>query len=156
MKRVTVMLDDVAGLLPREDAHAMLFDDYAAALRTLAAGQEGDAPAMHLRRFEKALLRELGYGLSLERDAIDGAPLLSEKTYHYMIERGPVEVYEDGAASAGAQCVHGKTLLDIAHDDFSDPRTLAESKMLMRMLINHHLAGQSLQSRRIFMELQEL
>jgi DNA repair protein RecO (recombination protein O) len=52
--------------------------------------------------------------------------------------------------------MRGKTLLDLARNDYADPRTLAESKMLMRMLINHHLAGQALQSRRVFVELQEL
>jgi recombinational DNA repair protein (RecF pathway) len=31
-----------------------------------------------------------------------------------------------------------------------------ESRRLMRQLISHHLGGKSLQSRRVFMELQEL
>ena len=50
----------------------------------------------------------------------------------------------------------GKTLLDIAADDYSDPRTRLESRRLMRQLIAHHLGGKALQSRRVFMELQEL
>ncbi len=55
-------------MLPREDPHGVLFDAYAAALRALAAGA-ADAP--ELRRFEKTLLKELGYGLTLDvRNAI--------------------------------------------------------------------------------------
>jgi DNA repair protein RecO (recombination protein O) len=54
------------------------------------------------------------------------------------------------------QAIRGKTLLDLACDDYADPHTLAESKLLMRLLINHHLAGKPLQSRRVYMELQAL
>src|SRR5512145_1710613 len=57
-------------LLPREDAHERLFSVYAETLRRFAGRlQEAD-----LRCFERALLQELGYGLTLERDA-KGAPI---------------------------------------------------------------------------------
>jgi len=135
-------------LLPREDAHPALFDAYAAALGALAV----DADASELRRFEKALLRELGYGLSLERDAASGLPLQADASYVYQIERGAVAAGEDGAAIT----YRGKTLLDIAADDYRDPRTALESKQLMRQLFGHYLGGQALQSRRVFMELNEL
>lgn len=138
-------------LLPREDAHPALFEAYA---ETLQALSRGEPHASRLRLFEKTLLKELGYGLALEREALSGQPVLPDRTYHYLIERGPVEAdpSEDGRVPG----IRGKTLLDLARDDYSDARTLSESKALMRMLINHHLAGQHLQSRRVFMELQEL
>lgn len=47
--------------LPREDAHPFLYDAYDAALMQLG---KGDRAAGALRRFEWALLRETGYGLS--------------------------------------------------------------------------------------------
>lgn len=47
-------------LLPREDAHPVLFDAYAHALACLAGGA---SQAMTLRRFEWILLRESGYGM---------------------------------------------------------------------------------------------
>jgi len=143
-------------LLVREDAHSALFESYAATLQTLARGEAGSEPhAACLRRFEKTLLRELGYGLVLERDAVTDEAVLPDMNYHYLIEKGPVKA---DSASAGDQThtMRGKTLLDLARNDYADPRTLAESKLLMRMLINHHLAGQALQSRRVFVELQEL
>jgi DNA repair protein RecO (recombination protein O) len=71
------------------------------------------------------------------------------------VERGVVVTDEAGGVLPGPT-FSGKTLLDLAADDYSDPRTLAESKALMRHLMAHYLGGQSLQSRRIFMELQEL
>ena len=146
-------------LLPRDDAHAALFDAYALTMQALAGvAGDGDSQPARLRRFEKHLLGELGYGLLLERDAQSGAPIQAERLYHYRIERGPVEinVADDDHGILATLKLRGKTLLDLARDDYSDARTLAESKSLMRMLINHHLAGQTLQSRRVFMELQEL
>lgn len=139
-------------LLPREDPHAALFDAYAEALAALAAGATETA---ELRRFEKTLLRELGYGLSLERDAETGAPVRADRVYAYQVERGVVETGGSGGVPPGLSFA-GKTLLDLAADDYSDPRTLAESKILMRQLMSHYLGGQPLQSRRVFVELQEL
>ncbi len=135
-------------LLPREDAHAVLFDAYAAALAALARGATETA---QLRRFEKTLLRELGYGLGLERDAT-GEPVVPDRQYRYLIERGAVPADE---ASAG-QPVGGRTLLDLAADNYADARTLSEGKQLMRYLLGHHLAGQPLQTRRVFVELQDV
>ena len=136
-------------MLPREDAHGALFDAYAAALRALAAGA-ADAP--ELRRFEKTLLKELGYGLTLDVDMETGLPVAAESEYVYLIERGPVQ--SGGGGEAAALC--GTTLLDMAADDYSDPRTRLESRRLMRQLIAHHMGGKPLQSRRVFIELQEL
>jgi DNA repair protein RecO (recombination protein O) len=136
-------------LLPREDAHPVLFDAYADVLAALAHGATETA---ELRRFEKTLLRELGYGLALDRDAESGRPVQADRRYVYLLEKGAVEAPDDENASSLA----GKTLLDLAADDYSDPRTLAESKTLMRQLMAHYLGGQALQSRRIFMELLEL
>lgn len=136
-------------LLPREDAHPAIYDAYHDALGALA---RGGVEAGELRRFEKVLLRELGYGLTLQRDALDGSPVRPDGQYVYLVDRGPVPA--DG--HEGLPVLAGRTLLDMAVDDFTNPRTLAESKALMRQLLSHHLGGQTLQSRRIFVELQDL
>lgn len=136
-------------LLPREDAHPALFSAYAQALQALAHGAS-DTP--ELRRFEKTLLKELGYGLTLDQEANAGIPVQPEREYLYLVERGPVPA----SGREGVPPISGKTLLDLAADDYRDPRTLAESKLLMRQLFNHYLGGQVLQSRRVFVELQEL
>jgi DNA repair protein RecO (recombination protein O) len=136
-------------LLPREDAHEQLFDAYEEALVGLA-GSMTNAPI--LRRFETALLRELGYGLLLDQEAGSGAAVVATRDYVYVIERGPVAAAPEGDGSVK---LSGRTLLDMAQDRYEDPRTLAESKQLMRRLLAHYLNGQALQSRKIFMELQE-
>ncbi|MDR1996364.1 DNA repair protein RecO [Azonexus sp.] len=139
-------------LLPREDAHETLFARYAEMLQRLAADPTGKVREADLRRFEKALLQELGYGLMLDRDA-GGQPVVAEAFYTYRMEQGPVRLEHDDAA---AQVVRGKTLLDLAAEDFSDPRTRVEAKALMRTLMAYYLAGKELETRKIFKELQEL
>lgn len=136
-------------LLAREDAHEQLFERYREALRQLAAGRPS-APV--LRGFEMALLRELGYAMTLDRDAVSGRPIDPASLYTYDPQRGPVELNGRGADVQ----VAGRTLLDLARDDFRDEQTLAQSKGLMRALINHRLDYQPLNSRRIFRELLEL
>ena len=61
----------VARLLPRNDPHPGVFEEYLTTFARLA----GDyAPAWTLRRFERDLLGHLGYGLVLEADAETGEP----------------------------------------------------------------------------------
>lgn len=139
-------------MLPREDPHGTLFDAYSAALHALSHGGE-DAP--ELRRFEKTLLKELGYGLTLDREAITGDQIIAQAQYAFQVERGPVRKVGAGD-TADMNVLRGKTLLDMAADDYTDPQTRLESKLLMRQLIAHHLGGKALQSRRVFMELKEL
>lgn len=135
-------------LLPREDAHERLFLVYAETLRRFSVAlKEAD-----LRLFERALLQELGYGLSLGYDA-GGVPIDRNGYYAYEIENGPVRLPQAGDSPLS---VRGKTLLDLAHDDFADPRSLQEAKQLMRALIGHYTGGKGLETRKIFMELQEL
>ncbi|MBL0283908.1 MAG: DNA repair protein RecO [Zoogloea sp.] len=134
-------------LMPREDAHPRLHQAYGEALRALAASEPQEVV---LRRFELALLQELGYGMPLDVDA-NGEPVRVDTGYAYIIERGPVPVDEYG--SDDPSVVAGKTLLDMAAGDFRDTESLAGSKALMRRLIQHYLGGQQLQSRRVFTEL---
>lgn len=134
-------------LLPREDPHPTLYRAYGDALRALAAGEGQE---VILRRFELALLQELGYGLQLDADA-DGVPVRPEVRYAYIIERGAVPLDEYGIDDASV--VAGRVLLDMARGDFREPETLAGAKALMRRLIQHYLGGQVLQSRRVFTEL---
>lgn len=137
-------------LLPREDAHPVLFERYAETLARLAAGQ---AHEPLLRCFELDLLREIGYGPSLDCDAESGAALQADVNYLYLPERGALEL---GAELGEVPGIPGRVLLAMAAGDFSATETLAHAKGLMRRLIQYHLGGQALESRRILMELQEL
>jgi DNA repair protein RecO (recombination protein O) len=136
-------------LLPREDAHEALFDAYAESVARLSAREDHAAV---LRGFERRLLTELGYAPLLERDAGSGLPVDPARRYAYEPERGPL------AAEAAGQSltVGGQTLLDIARDDYSRADTRDEARRLMRWLIAARLAGQTLHTREVLRELQEL
>jgi DNA repair protein RecO (recombination protein O) len=137
-------------LLAREDPHEGLYLAYEEAL---AAFRGGEPPARALRRFEKKLLRELGYGMQLEHD-VAGDPIQAAASYTYVLERGPELV--PVRAPAPSVEVSGKTLLDIAADDYRDPQTLQQSRGLMRFVLNHYLGGQVLHTRQLLREMQQL
>jgi len=136
-------------LLPRDDPHEALFDAYGAALARLASGEaRAAAQAAILRGFERRLLAELGYAPVLDRDAANGAGIAPGKWYEYEPERGPVETRRVD----GDSVVSGRTLLDMAADNYENTRT----RGLMRTLIAERLGGQSLHTRAVLSELQDL
>ena len=141
-------------LCAREDPHPHIFDAYVAALQALAA--PGAELATILRRFELALLREIGFGVELATLAGTSEPVKATADYVYIIEHGVRAAAGDTAVPDDALRLHGQSLLDMDADDFSRPRTRQEAKGLLRILINHTLQGQPLHSRRVLMELQEL
>ena len=137
-------------LMARDDPHENLFDYYLQTLQRLA--QEDDH-AFTLRCFEKHMLQELGYALLLESEADSGRPIVPTQNYRYILERGAIA---ETADSSQGMPVLGKTLLDMAADDYTDPATAQQSKQLMRMLLNHHLGGKILHTRELIKDLQKL
>ncbi|WP_341678571.1 DNA repair protein RecO [Niveibacterium sp. SC-1] len=139
----------LARLLPREDPHPALFDRYCDLLKGLSRGQPQD---LLLRRFELALLRELGYAPTLDHD-VAGEPVDPAADYVFIIEQGPSRATPQ---AGDLPHIGGQALLDLAQERLDAPETLAQAKGLMRRLIQHLIGAHALESRRIFMELQEL
>jgi DNA repair protein RecO (recombination protein O) len=137
-------------LLARDDPHQTLFDAYLASLVSLG---HGDPAPPILRHFEYALLREIGYALQLT-DVASSHALEPDAWYQYLPERGPVPIDPSRPPRSGAFL--GKTLYDIASNDYSDTRTLLQSKLLMRQLLAHHLGGQVLHTRQMMIDLNDL
>jgi DNA repair protein RecO (recombination protein O) len=134
-------------LMARDDPHDQLFDYYQQTLQRLAHEQDH---ASTLRCFEKHMLQELGYALLLEHEADSGNPIEPTTHYRYVIEHGASHDAEEGLP------ILGKTLQDMAADDYRDPLSAQQSKQLMRMLLNHHLAGKTLHTRELIKDLQKL
>lgn len=137
-------------LTPRDDPHEHLFAIYEDTLAALAGGVEQTAA---LRRFEMALLRELGYAVILDRDVGRDEPVAREHSYVYVVERGPVSA---AAAAGNGVELSGQTLLDMQSGIFTSPATQQQSKALMRTLINHYLGNQVLHTRQLLRDLQDL
>ena len=145
-------------LLPRADPHEALFDAYGEALARLSAGSAharpsaGAALAAVLRGFERRMLAELGYAPMLDRDAANGAQIEATKHYAYEADRGMIETRRADADSV----YRGRTLLDMAADNYDNSRTRDEARRLLRALIAERLGGQPLHTRAVLAELQDL
>ena len=138
-------------LLARGDAHEMLYKRYIATFEQLADEASSTDYERILRRFEKNLLSEIGYGATFDVDADSGAPIESNARYVFQPERGALR------ASGQPGCpVSGQTLIDLAADHFERQATLVEAKTLMRALINHTLGAKPLYTRQLLRDLTEL
>jgi len=138
-------------LLPREDPHEALFEYYADTLQRLATGQD---LATTLRRFELKFLQELGYAIPLALDT-DDAAISASQGYRYEAEHGAFKLQGAlGKYAVGVQLL-GKTLIDMANDDYSHTQTKQQSKQLMRYLLAHYLGDKPLHTRQLLIDLQD-
>jgi DNA repair protein RecO (recombination protein O) len=121
-------------LTPRHDGHPALYARYAQALGGLVSGP---SLAFAVRRFERALLDELGYGVDFTH-AVDGVEIEPEQHYELISERGFVAVAGDGYS--------GRALLAMASDEIPASAELRQLRQLFRQLIQAHLTGEPLRS----------
>ncbi|KVP48115.1 DNA repair protein RecO [Burkholderia ubonensis] len=134
----------------REDPQPPLFNHYVLTLTRLAHGE----PAVQvLRSFERVLLRETGYAMALNRTVARRA-VEADRLYVFDPERG-VRGADDDVPSHWP-VVSGQTLLDMEQDDYHRAQTVAQSKTLMRFLLNTYLGGTPLATRQILIDLQNL
>ncbi|AJK45530.1 DNA repair protein RecO [Burkholderia plantarii] len=134
----------------REDPFPALFQHYLVTLARLAH----DEPAVQvLRSFERVLLRETGYARALNRTVARRA-VIADGRYVFDPERGVREAGED--TPSHWPIVSGQTLLDMEEDDYHRAQTVAQSKTLMRFLLNTYLGGTPLATRQILIDLQNL
>ena len=139
-------------LLPREDPHESLFEYYSATLKILA---NGEGLATTLRRFELKLLQELGYAIPLQQDA-SSAQILEDANYRYIAEHGATKLHGSPMRVNNGIQLRGKTLIDMASDDYGSVQTQQQSKQLMRYLLAHYLGDKPLHTRQLLIDLQGL
>ena len=130
-------------LLPRLDPQPELFAAYQILLAELATAPGEEPP---LRRFEKALLEELGYGLTLDREAASGTPILAEQRYRYVLDRGPLAADQTGDGVP----ISGQSLLALRDGIPDDPVLLKEIKRLTRAALAEQLRGRALKTRELY------
>lgn len=126
-------------LLQRRDPHAVLYPLYAQTLEHLPGGG-GEAA---LRRFEKRLLEEIGYGLQLP-DTLN-----ADTRYRYDPENGPEPVNGYPRDS-----VPGSTLIALRDECFDATDTRIEVRLLLRTAIDRQLGGRELESRRLLRQMR--
>jgi len=129
----------ITRLLPRADPHPDIFFAYAETLERLRGK---NTHAWQLRRFERDLLGDLGYGLVLEHEAESDAPIDAAGEYAYRLDAGPVP-WRD--ARDGLK-LRGTALLALATDREPNAEDLASLRRLLRALVAHHLDGPGLRA----------
>lgn len=130
-------------LLPRHDPHPALYDSYATLLGRLADATR--RPSRALRLFEKRLLDELGWGLSLESDA-SGRPIDAGGSYRYRVDGGAERL--DGVAE-GSLVFSGASLVSLAREELGDDRSLADARRLLKAALDQCLDGRPLRTREV-------
>jgi DNA repair protein RecO (recombination protein O) len=132
-------------LTERRDPHPEIFFSYARCVQALC---DGEVEEPTLRRFEKRLLNELGYGLELAHTG-DGLPVEQDKYYRFALQSGPQLCV---AESPGA--VYGQSLADLQAERFGDARSLKDAKRVLRAAIDACLDGRALKSREVMLALR--
>jgi DNA repair protein RecO (recombination protein O) len=131
-------------LLHRNDAHPALFASYSGALKALDGEMLLDTV---LRRFELALLEELGYRLELDVDSGSGQPIEESRWYRYEPVKGLIACDDDKDTIDTA--FGGTQLLAMASGEFSGSVRLP-AKRLLREALAVHLGEEPLRSRELF------
>src|SRR5690606_6799147 len=105
-----------------------------------------------LRKFELVLLKETGVAAELAVSTRSGRAVQPDLAYVIDPEQG----VREAQAGETLPTVAGKTLLDMDREDYTDSVTQAQSKLLLRSLLAHHLGGAPLSTRQILIDLTQL
>jgi DNA repair protein RecO (recombination protein O) len=129
-------------LTAQHDPQPGIYRLYAQALQQLAGGTQ---PEWALRRFEKQLLDQLGFGLDFDYAADGTTPIEAEGHYRFV----------PGLGFAMADCgqagvISGRVLLGLANDEpVAAAEYWREARSLMRAAIDHCLDGRELRTRQV-------
>ena len=123
------------------DPHPEIFTLYQKTLENFVTEED----EIVLRRFEKHLLAEIGYGLNLQSDSDTGTDINTNEMYYYNIEKGPVNIKNNN--TEGEFIFSGQTLVEMSDEKFSCAQTQKEAKQLMRIILSHHLGDKPLKTR---------
>ena len=130
----------VLKLTERCDPHPEIFLAYCACVEELG---RGGGEEESLRRFEKRLLDNLGYGLELSRTA-QGEPVAADGYYRFQAEQGPERCVADAPGA-----IYGRSLADLRDGSFADARSLKDAKRVLKAALDACLDGRSLKSREV-------
>lgn len=133
-------------LLQRHDPHPELYQHYEDVLIELSTPDNLEIP---LRRFEKKLLIELGYGLNLMTNALTHERIMPDLSYEFLAQKGFTLDFHPHLSKAAR--FSGKSIIALAEENFNDPSLLPEMKQLLRSSIADLLGSKTLKSRDLFL-----
>jgi DNA repair protein RecO (recombination protein O) len=145
-------------LLPRQDAHPLLFDAYAGTLAALSAAADDAAV---LRAFELVLLRQLGWLPELATATLTAQPLQSASRYTLDAEAGLMLAAADGLPGAAwvtieAALVHHAAVGELTALHAACAPVATALRLPLRALLHYHLGPAPLRTRRVRQGVQRL
>ena len=149
----------VLRLLPRDDPHPRLFDQFALAVQLLATQPDAQAPV--LRAFELLLLREMGLLPSLQQEGASLQALQPQARYHLVPETGLSQMTDpEGVGLTGAFWLALAQRLDEAAPLVSALPICAEGGAVLRrqllQLLHYHSGVRVFRSRQLMRDVQAL
>lgn len=135
--------------------HTSLYQHYQESLLALQAGKQLEPV---LRRFELALLMELGYGVNLETDYHSHEAIMAGKHYRFTPDVG-FELQDKVESTAGIETTaaldnsrifSGEHLIALRESQLSDADSAQSAKRLLRLALSSHLGERPLHSRSLF------
>lgn len=133
-------------LLPEGQVSQPLFHAYQA---LLTAMQELDDVEILLREYERLLFSEMGWSIDFLWDESSQATIASQQHYCVHPEAG-VQLYQPNMPGVVAS---GEALEKLARREYHDTDTKRLAKQIHRMMVDHHLHGKQLKSRRLYQQL---
>ncbi len=131
----------------KDDPQVEIFDLYSRTILNLI--ETGDI-ATELRKFELEFLKLIGYGLNLEFEAVTHLPVRDDLFYEYNPGIGLVV-----SDKKNDQYVFSGTDINaINQGDFQEKKTVKSANRLLKSIINFHLDGRRLKTRRVLEELK--
>ncbi len=141
----------VLRLTARQDPHPGIFD---CLLKLIIQLRTGADTAPELRRFERDLLAELGYGLSLDIETGSGEPVRADQAYYYHPEHG-LRI-SDACSQVAEIAIAGATLLALAADNLATPQQHRQARHLLAAALRPHLGDKPLRSAQTLRALRQL
>lgn len=145
-------------LLPRADAHPVLFDAYAQTLPALAARDDTLTQAA-LRAFEIVLLRETGLLPQLDITTNAAEPVQPDSPYMLRPELGVLRHTHGDAPISGAVLAALQRALDLgdmAALQMACAQALPALKLTLRQWLHYHLGSARLRTRDVMLASQQL
>ena len=131
-------------LLPRLDAHPLLYDRYAHTLQVLSGPMQPRASAVRI--FEKHLLAAAGYGLNLDRATPHDAPVQADEQYLYDFDAGPRPL---AGRRASGHVFPGRALLALHLERLDDADDLRAVRRLLHIALRRHLGERPLKTSQV-------
>ena len=126
-------------LLHKSDPYPTLYDYYENCLNDLCSDS---LVSFHLRRFEKRLLSELGYGI-LPKSEAARLSFLPEQYYRFI----PGQGFQKANHSFTERSIFlGKNLLAFAEEEWQFDEDLKAAKRLLHLMLVHLLCSRKIQS----------